>query len=320
MHHSSSNSAVRSASPKLASIGEPRHSAISFVTAMDTTLPPVQNLLAPDGTPLALRRWSPFGDASRGTVLLVHGLGEHSGRYGHVARALSAAGWQVAAYDQRGHGMSGGARGSLSRPDDLLCDLAAILDVVRADNPSRAGGRHLPLLLLGHSMGGLVAAQLVARAMRPVDGLILSSPALDAGLSLFKRVQLAIGHTFLPDLAQSNQLDATQISHDPAVVRAYQNDPLVHNRVTARLARAIVDGGAEVLERASGWRVPTLLMWAGTDRLVAPSGSAAFATAAPSTQVRAHCFGDLYHEIFNELDARPVFTALERWLDERFAA
>ena len=286
---------------------------------MNTTLPTTEKVPAPDGTPLALRRWIPAGDAPRGSVLIVHGLGEHSGRYGHVAQALTASGWHVAAFDQRGHGVSGGVRGGLVRPDDLLRDLAAILDVIRATGPSGVTGQHLPLLLLGHSMGGLVAAQFVARAMRPVDGLILSSPALDAGLSLFKRVQLAIGHTVLPDLAQSSRLDASKISHDPAVVRAYQNDPLVHDRVTARLARAIVDGGVEVLERASTWRVPTLLMWAGADHLVAPSGSAAFAKAAPSTLVHARCFGDLYHEIFNELDARPVFAELSRWLDGRFA-
>lgn len=307
------------ATSKLASVGKPRHLAISFVTAMNTTLPAIEKVPAPDGTPLALRRWRPAADTSRGTVLIVHGLGEHAGRYGHVAQALTASGWDVAAFDQRGHGLSGGDRGSLARPDDLLRDLAVILDVVRATGPSGAGGEHLPLLLLGHSMGGLVAAQFVMRAMRPVDGLILSSPALDAGLSLFKRVQLAIGHTFVPDLAQSNQLDASMISHDPAVVRAYQEDPLVHDRVTARLARTIVDGGAEVLERAPTWRVRTLLMWAGADRLVAPAGSAAFAAAAPKDQVHARCFEDLYHEIFNELDARPVFAELKRWLDERFA-
>lgn len=167
-------------------------------------------------------------------------------------------------------------------------------------------------------MGGLVAAQFVARATRPVDGLVLSSPALDAGLSLFKRIQLAIGHTVLPDLAQSNQLDASLISHDPAVVLAYRHDPLVHDRVTARLARAIVDGGVEVLGCASSWRVPTLLMWAGADRLVAPAGSATFAAAAPGGQVHARCFQALYHEIFNALDAQPVFAELLRWLDERF--
>ena len=287
---------------------------------MDTTLPDVELVPAGDGTPLALIRWAPPAGASRGTILIVHGLGEHAGRYGQVALRLIADGWEVAAYDHRGHGRSGGARGGLRRPADLLRDLATVIDLVRATTAPSALGQHQPFLLLGHSMGGLVAAQFVARAMRPVDGLILSSPALDAGLSLVKRIQLAIGHTFLPDVALSNQLDADRISHDASVVRAYRADPLVHDRVTARLARALVDGGKEVLERAPTWHVSTLLLWAGADALVSPAGSAAFAAAAPGALVRARCFDGLYHEIFNEVDVEPVFTELTGWLGERFPA
>lgn len=290
---------------------------------MDTPLPDVEMVPAEDGTPLALRRWQAPAGASRGTILIVHGLGEHSGRYGQVAPRLRADGWDLVAYDHRGHGRSGGPRGGLRRPDDLLRDLARVIDVVRAPATSasaRSGGlgRHHPFLLLGHSMGGLVAAQFVARATRPVDGLILSSPALDAGLSLSKRIQLAFGHSFLPDVALSNRLDADRISHDAAVVRAYRTDPLVHDRVTARLARALVDGGKEVLERASSWRVRTLLLWAGADALVSPAGSAAFAREAPSALVRFRCFDGLYHEILNEVDAAPVFAELRHWLDDRF--
>lgn len=285
---------------------------------MDTTLPTPGMVPAEDGTRLALFRWPATSAPARGTVLVVHGLGEHAGRHANVVAALVGGGWEVVAYDQRGHGRSEGPRGALRRPDDLLRDLARVMDLVRA--PTSAGdlGRHLPFLLFGHSMGGLVAAQFVARALRPVDGLILSSPALDAGLSLAKRVQLAIGHTFLPDVSQPNRLDVERISHDPAVVRAYRDDPLVHDRVTARLARAIVDGGPEVLERAPGWRVPTLLLWAGADALVAPAGSAAFAHEAPGAMVHARCFDDLYHEIFNERDRAPVVAELGAWLEDRF--
>lgn len=287
---------------------------------MDTTLPDVDLVPAGDGTPLALRRWTSPLRASRGTILIVHGLGEHSGRYGPVTARLRADGWEVAAFDHRGHGRSGGPRGALSRPDDLLRDLATIIDLVRATAAPSPPGRHQPFLLLGHSMGGLVAAQFVARALRPVDGLILSSPALDAGLSLAKRIQLAVGHTFLPDVALSNQLNADRISHDANVVRAYREDPLVHDRVTARLARALVDGGKEVLERARTWHLSTLLLWAGADALVSPAGSAAFAREAPGALVRARCFDGLYHEILNEVNAQPVFDELTRWLADRFPA
>jgi alpha-beta hydrolase superfamily lysophospholipase len=114
-----------------------------------------------------------------------------------------------------------------------------------------------------------------------------------------------------------NQLDATRISHDPNVVQRYIADPLVHDRVTARLAKALVDGGAAVLAHAPQWRVPTLLLWAGSDRLVSPAGSAAFAAAAPTSVVTSRCFDGLYHEIMNELDAAPVFAAIDAWLDPR---
>ena len=284
---------------------------------MDTTLPPVEKVPAPDGTPLALRRWPAHGTSPRGTILLVHGLGEHSGRYGRVADALTHDGWQVIGYDQRGHGLAEGPRGGLRRADDLLRDLATIVDRSRSRDPAVTEG-HTPFLLLGHSMGGVVAAQFVARAIRPVDGLILSSPALDAGLSVLQRVQLAVGTVLLPDVSQSNQLDPTRISHDPAVVRAYIDDPLVHDRITARLARALVDGGAEVIERASTWRLRTLLLWAGADELVSPHGSATFAAAAPKEIVHARCFDGLYHEIFNEMDPTPVFAELRGWLDATF--
>jgi alpha-beta hydrolase superfamily lysophospholipase len=102
------------------------------------------------------------------------------------------------------------------------------------------------------------------------------------------------------------------------VVAAYRADKLVHDRVSARLARFIADGGAATLAQAAGWAVPTLLLYAGADRLVNPAGSRAFAAAAPKTVVSAHCFEGLYHEIFNELDAAPVFAALKQWLDVRF--
>ena len=263
-----------------------------------------------DGLDLVLRHW-PAPVPARGTILIVHGLGEHIGRYAHVAAHLTARGWDVNGYDQRGHGASPGKRGALRAADDLLDDLARVIGAVRAASPAR------PFVLLGHSMGGLVAAQFVAESRGAVDALVLSSPALDAGLSLAQRLQLAVGHALVPDLAMSNQLDPNMISHDPAVVRAYVNDPLVHDRVTARLARALVNGGKTVLARAGRWPVPTLLLWAAEDRLVSPRGSAAFAAAAPTAALRAKCFEGLYHEILNERDAAPVFDALDRWLDPR---
>jgi alpha-beta hydrolase superfamily lysophospholipase len=108
------------------------------------------------------------------------------------------------------------------------------------------------------------------------------------------------------------------ISHDPTVVAAYKSDRLVHDRISARLARFIADAGPATVALAPQWKVPTLLMYAGDDRLLNPQGSRDFAQAAPKDVVTSVCFEKLYHEIFNELDAAPVFDALHQWLNARF--
>ena len=273
---------------------------------------------ASDGENLAVYDW-PLADGrpQRGTVLLVHGLGEHAGRYHAVAHHLNAWGFAVRAYDQYGHGQSDGPRGGLNHDMRLLDDLADMVDATRARTPEG-----LPLVLLGHSMGGLVAARFVAMHLRPVDALVLSSPALDPGLNAVQKVLLATLPGVAPNLRISNGLDAQYLSHDPAVVAAYQADPLCHDRISARLARFIATGGPATVARAAHWSVPTLLMWAGDDRLVQPAGSAAFAAAAPGAVVQSRCFEGLYHELFNETSdlAAPVFQRLHEWLDLHFPA
>lgn len=269
---------------------------------------------AGDGTRLSRRDW-PAGGTARGTVLVVHGLGEHKGRYAPLAQRLAAQGWHVTAYDHRGHGESPGPRGAIPDDEALLRDLGAVVDAARAE-------RRGPLVLLGHSMGGLVASRFVSEGLRsspaawsrPVDALVLSSPALQADTSVSQKLQLAVIGRLLPGLAVPNGLQPAWVSRDAAVVAAYVADPLVHDRITPRLARFILEGGERVRRLAPLWRVPTLLMWAGADRCVAARGSEAFARAAPAGIVEAQGFPDLYHEIFNEPEREQVLSRLERWL------
>jgi alpha-beta hydrolase superfamily lysophospholipase len=263
-------------------------------------------LATADGLTLRVREW-PRADA-RGSVLLVHGLGEHIGRYARIAEQLNAWGWNVIGYDQRGHGTSEGARGALAHSDDLLRDLSLVLDAVRADRPG-------PLVLFGHSMGGLVAARFVAERLRAVDALVLSSPAFDAGMNAFQKLLLGVLGPLAPNLAVNNGLKPEWISRDPAVVQAYIADPLVHDRVTPKLVRFIVDGGEFVRARAAQWAVPTLLLYAGSDRCVAPAGSRAVAAAAPKSALTAREFAPMFHEIFNEPEQREVYAALGEWLN-----
>jgi len=277
----------------------------------------LETFLSTDGLKLHLRRWpAPDPGSARGTVQIVHGLGEHIGRYAWLAARLNAAGWHVAGHDHRGHGRSEGARGSIAASYSLLADVSAVMDHVRGRGP---------LVLLGHSMGGAVAARFVAEGLsrstarwaRDIDGLVLSSPALDPGMSSLQKLALALLNPLLPQLSMGNGLKPQWVSRDPAVVADYIADPLNHDRITPRLARCIADAGPVVMGRAAGWRVPTLLMWAGADRCVAPAGSAAFAAAAPSSVVTAQPWPALAHEIFNEPEREQVLARLLGWL-QRF--
>lgn len=273
----------------------------------------MKTLRTPDGEALAVREWPLAGATkARAVVVLVHGLGEHSGRYREVAAWLNRQGFAVRAADHHGHGTSSGARGGLPHSQRLLDDLALVIDDTRRAFPA------IPLVLLGHSLGGLVAASAVAHNLRPVDALVLSSPALDAGLSGFQKLLIATLSGLAPGLRVGNGLDADFLSHDPSVAKAYRADPLCHDHIGARLARFLADEGARVQAAAPGWHVPTLLIFAGDDRLVNPAGSRAFAAAAPASAVRSVEFPSLYHEIFNEREAEPVFDALAAWLDARF--
>jgi alpha-beta hydrolase superfamily lysophospholipase len=273
-----------------------------------------ERLITTDGLALSRRDWPAAGTA-RGTMLIVHGLGEHKGRYASLAERLAAQGWHVVAYDHRGHGESPGPRGTIPDDDALLRDLGVVIDALRAE-------RSTPLLLLGHSMGGLVAARFVAEGLRsppaawcrPVDALVLSSPALAADTHAVQKLLLATLGRLAPGLAVNNGLRPEWVSRDPAVVAAYVADPLVHDRITPRLARFILDGGALVRRLAPLWRVPTLLLWAEADRCVAPRGSDEFAHGAPAGLVEAQSYPGLSHEIFNEPERERVFERLLAWL------
>jgi len=267
-----------------------------------------------DGDNIAVQDWPlESGQPLRAVVILIHGLGEHAGRYEQLAGRLNDWGFAVRGYDQFGHGESGGARGGLPTETRLLDDLADIVDSSRARMEPE-----IPLILLGHSLGGLVAARFVALALRPIDGLVLSSPALDLGLGFVNKLLLAVLPRIAPNWRVGNRLNPALISHDPAVVAAYCADKLVHDRISGRLARFIADTGPATLTRAASWQVPTLLLYAGADKLVNPAGSRAFAAVAPKSVVSARCFEGLYHEIFNELEAQAVFDELKQWLDARF--
>ena len=192
-----------------------------------------------------------------GTVLLVHGLGEHAGRYQEVAAHLRSWGFIVRAYDQQGHGQSAGARGDMLRPGSLQADLGHVIDATR----QRPHCADRPLVLLGHSMGGLVVARALAEQLRYVDGAVLSSPALGATPNALQKLLLATLPKLLPHLCVDNGLNADLVARDAQVVQAYKADPLVHDRVSGRLSHFLLASGTLARQRAVRWPVPTGPQW-----------------------------------------------------------
>jgi len=265
----------------------------------------------PDGQPLRLHDW-PLPQA-HGGVLLVHGLGEHAGRYAALAHWFNARGYAVRGYDQRGHGESPGPRGVLGHADDLLTDLA----MVHADYARALGA---PPLLLGHSMGGLVALRAVLDERIAPKALVLSSPALRSHASAgLRRLAATLAH-LLPNLRLRNGLDLQRLSHDAQVVSAYRNDSLCHDRISPRLADFIFRAGSDCIADAGRLGTPALLLVAGHDALVDAGGSRDFSAAAAGTKrLTTRYFANLYHELFNEAEPGrgQVLGQLEDWLKDR---
>ncbi|MET0331600.1 MAG: lysophospholipase [Dyella sp.] len=261
-----------------------------------------------DGRPLARRSWPRPG--ARHAVLIVHGLGEHSGRYGPLAAWFGRHGYDVRSYDQRGHGKTPGRRGALPRPQALLEDLAEIYAAYAADRAEAP-------LLLGHSMGGLVALRAVLDGRVRPTRLILSSPALRTWQPRWQQALVARLARWLPRLPLRTGLPLEALSHEESVVMAHHDDPLRHGWITPRLGDFIMRTGATCIADAARLNLPTLLLVSGADRLVDPAGSRDFALAAAGTPLRYHAFEPLYHELFNEAEpARSeVLSVLAHWLD-----
>lgn len=264
------------------------------------------------GEPVRLfrRSWVPSAP-HRATIVLVHGLGEHSGRYEHVARRLNERGFSVHAIDHEGHGRSDGRRGHIDRFSRYLDGVEALLDAVSEEE----GGR--PRFLLGHSMGGLIAALFVLRHPSAFEGCVLSGPLVTSDaeppaiVMLLNRLLAVIA----PRLGIL-KLDASAVSRDPEVVAAYIADPLVHGgKVTTRLVNELFVAAAALLDNARGIELPLLLLHGEADRLTSPEGSKRLHALVGAEDKTIRLFPGLYHEIFNEPEKDAVLDEVLSWLD-----
>jgi len=248
-------------------------------------------LHASDGTRLFYRQW--HHPQARGAIVLVHGLGEHSGRYQALTEIFLQRGLSVRIYDQRGHGRSDGARGSLQHSDDYLSDLKLVFD-------DFAGQQACAPWLFGHSMGGLVAARFATGGLSVVQGLILSSPAMGIAMTTLQKILLAVSTRIAPAFAVPSSLPAQRLSHDAMVVRAYSEDRLNHGRVAARVVNFMLAAMQQVQRDAPAFTLPLLLQIAGDDAFVVPAASQSFFAQLPQGDKCIYCYQDAYHEIFNE--------------------
>ena len=264
-----------------------------------------------DGTNINCVDYFPASPA-HSSIVFMHGLGEHCGRYTHLADYFCTRGFAVRTYDLRGHGKSSGRRGDIPHQDSLLDDAQQVMHDWQASCPTSVTRQ----LLLGHSMGGLFAAKFALSKMCDLHGLILSAPALAIYMNFVERSLLKVLSSVAPSLTLSNGLKTQYLSHDPKVVASYLADALVHDRISARLLNSMLTTMHDVFTHASSLDLPTLLLVAGQDKLVDSTGSLRFAQASSETHLRLCTYENLYHEIFNELDTKAVFDDVGIWLDE----
>ena len=260
------------------------------------------------GTRIVWRAWLPEQDI-RGVIALSHGAAEHSGRYEHVAKRLNEAGFAVYALDHAGHGGSGGARANIGSIDNAADNTARLLDLAGQAAPG------VPRFVLGHSMGALIVLHLATRAPLDAAGIVVSAPPLDIPLgNSVQRLAASALSRLAPNIGVL-KLDSADISRDPAVVAAYDNDPLVfRGKLPARTAVEVLLTAATVRERLDRLTVPTLAMHGTADAIAAPSSIDRIESGAGTSDLTIRRYDGLYHEIFNDPERDRVLSDVVDWL------
>ena len=262
-----------------------------------------------EGLNFYVQGWEPE-QKPKAVIALIHGFGEHTDRYAHVGEAFNKAGYALIGFDLRGHGKSGGPRGHTPSYDAIMDDISDFMALIETRYPG------LPRFLYGHSMGGNEAINFFLRHKPDVVGVIATGPWLKLAFdppALQVTLAKTISH-IAPGFIQNSPLDTSALSHDQKVVDAYNTDPLVHSKISARLFVGMYESGLWALDHADEFSVPLLLMHGTADRITSSAASAEFAKRAGKI-VTWHPWEGFYHEIHNEPEKAEVLQTMIGWLD-----
>jgi len=264
-----------------------------------------------DGLRLYLRRHEPA--SSRGEILIVHGFGEHSGRYAGLTNHLVDRNYAVTAYDHRGHGLSDGLPGHVESFAEYDEDLTRMLKSVRSRSQVK------PLFLIGHSMGGLIALRHAARNSSTLSGAIISAPLIEVAVPVpaHKLMIARVGARMAPRMRLDNEIDPSNLSRDPEVGRAYAADPLVNRKVSAKWFAEATRAMQEVVEWAPRIATPLLVMHGTDDRLASVDATRRLFERVTSEDKELVVYPGYYHELFNEPEKQEVFERVTDWLNHR---
>ncbi len=264
-----------------------------------------------EGLELYYQRWRPEGKV-KAILAVVHGFGEHSGRYGNVVDWFAPKGYAVYSFDLRGHGRSPGPRGYVNSFAEFREDVKAFLEFIHEQEPG------CPVFLLGHSTGGLIVLEYVLHHPEGLVGVVASAPMLaQADVSPLLVLLSKVLSRVLPRFTLTVGLDTTALSRDAAVVEAYVNDPLVHGLGTPRLGTELIKAYEWTQAHAADLSIPCLIVHGSADRIIPPEGSRVFYENVTFADKERRAYEDYYHEVFNDVGKEQVLADVEAWVERR---
>lgn len=267
------------------------------------------SILSKDG--LKIATFSNHFKSEKGVMIITHGMGEHSMRYMEMADFFTNVGYTVISFDIRGHGLSEGKRGHTPAYEFLMDDIERVYTQVKKDYPS------LPIFLFGHSMGGNLVLNFLLRKPNSICGAIVTGAYLKLGFEppKWKIILAKLSSSIWPTLSQPTELELDALSRNKEVIRKYENDELVHDRITSAFFINVHFAGQYVIDHANEIKTPLLVMHGMEDRLTSPKGSQEFASNS-GENVHLKMWDGLYHELHNEPEKQEIFNYEMEWMNK----